>query len=197
MHTLFSIPLPLCGKEAGRFTLAGARRRPVSLSNGRRLSCTHRDGNGTCAVSDMCEGWVASASPRYPHFCHCFRLRSLPPQHYFPTNGFTLPGQDDRRHWLVGARFFFSPASIICAILPPALLTTRTFCPTFSYFAMTCSCVSLPCIVMHTSASLALNENWDPDVRDDVENFMNKLVPENLPYQHSCEGPEDMVSSLV
>lgn len=46
---------------------------------------------------------------------------------------------------------------------------------------------------MHTSASLALNENWDPDVRDDVENFMNKLVPENLPYQHSCEGPDDMV----
>ncbi|KAH7967216.1 hypothetical protein HPB49_023559 [Dermacentor silvarum] len=50
--------------------------------------------------------------------------------------------------------------------------------------------------IMHTSASLALNENWDPDVRDDVENFMNKLVPENLPYQHSCEGPDDMPAHI-
>lgn len=49
--------------------------------------------------------------------------------------------------------------------------------------------------VMHTSASLALNESWDPDVRDDMEMMLNKIVPEGLPYRHSCEGPDDMVSA--
>lgn len=48
-------------------------------------------------------------------------------------------------------------------------------------------------LVMHTSASLALNESWDPDVRDDMEMMLNKIVPEGLPYRHSCEGPDDMV----
>lgn len=32
--------------------------------------------------------------------------------------------------------------------------------------------------VLHTSASLALNENWDPYVRDDMEMMLNKIVPE-------------------
>ncbi|EDS39681.1 conserved hypothetical protein [Culex quinquefasciatus] len=45
---------------------------------------------------------------------------------------------------------------------------------------------------LHTSASLALNESWDPDVRDDMEMMLNKIVPEGLPYRHSCEGPDDM-----
>lgn len=48
--------------------------------------------------------------------------------------------------------------------------------------------------VLHTSASLALNESWDPDVRDDMEMMLNKIVPEGLEYRHSCEGPDDMVS---
>lgn len=47
--------------------------------------------------------------------------------------------------------------------------------------------------VLHTSASLALNESWDPDVRDDMEMMLNKIVPEGLDYRHSCEGPDDMV----
>jgi hypothetical protein len=106
--------------------------------------------------------------------------------------------------------------------------------------------------VLHTSASLALNESWDPDVRyiilyfkcsgfwpltlletekpktqklgktytkevylslnyslnivirmilnfcrDDMEMMLNKIVPEGLPYRHSCEGPDDMVSILT
>lgn len=46
--------------------------------------------------------------------------------------------------------------------------------------------------ILHTSASLALNESWDPDVRDDMEMMLNKIVPEGLPYRHSCEGPDDM-----
>lgn len=47
--------------------------------------------------------------------------------------------------------------------------------------------------VLHTSASLALNESWDPDVRDDMEMMLNKIVPEGMAYRHSCEGPDDMV----
>uniref|UniRef100_A0A1B6CAG7 Secondary thiamine-phosphate synthase enzyme n=1 Tax=Clastoptera arizonana TaxID=38151 RepID=A0A1B6CAG7_9HEMI len=46
--------------------------------------------------------------------------------------------------------------------------------------------------ILHTSASLALNESWDPDVRDDMEMMLNKIVPEGLNYRHSCEGPDDM-----
>jgi len=46
--------------------------------------------------------------------------------------------------------------------------------------------------ILHTSASLALNENWDPYARDDMEMMLNKIVPEGMPYRHSCEGPDDM-----
>ena len=49
--------------------------------------------------------------------------------------------------------------------------------------------------LLHTSASLAINENWDPDVRDDMEMMLNRLVPEDTPFRHSCEGPDDMVRS--
>ncbi|KAF0295089.1 UPF0047 protein YjbQ [Amphibalanus amphitrite] len=46
--------------------------------------------------------------------------------------------------------------------------------------------------ILHTSASLSLNENWDPHVRDDMEMMLNKIVPEGLPYKHCSEGPDDM-----
>ncbi|CAL1294107.1 unnamed protein product [Larinioides sclopetarius] len=50
--------------------------------------------------------------------------------------------------------------------------------------------------IMHTSASLALNENWDPDVREDMEAFLTELVPESTPFRHSCEGPDDMPAHI-
>lgn len=46
--------------------------------------------------------------------------------------------------------------------------------------------------IQHTSASLTINENADPDVRVDFETAMNHVVPENLPYIHTLEGPDDM-----
>ncbi|ESO99789.1 hypothetical protein LOTGIDRAFT_97744, partial [Lottia gigantea] len=46
--------------------------------------------------------------------------------------------------------------------------------------------------IKHTSASIVLNECWDSDVRVDMEMMLNKLVPQGLPYKHSCEGPDDM-----
>jgi len=46
--------------------------------------------------------------------------------------------------------------------------------------------------IQHTSASLSLNECWDPSVRQDMEMMLNKLAPENAPYTHTLEGPDDM-----
>ncbi|KAJ1657102.1 hypothetical protein IWQ61_003445 [Dispira simplex] len=46
--------------------------------------------------------------------------------------------------------------------------------------------------LMHTSASLTLNENCDPDVRTDMESALNRLAPENVRYIHADEGPDDM-----
>lgn len=45
----------------------------------------------------------------------------------------------------------------------------------------------------HTSCGLSINENYDPDVRTDLETIFNRLVPENHPdYTHTLEGADDM-----
>lgn len=46
--------------------------------------------------------------------------------------------------------------------------------------------------IQHTSASLTINENADPDVRIDMETAANHLCPESSPFIHTCEGPDDM-----
>ncbi len=47
--------------------------------------------------------------------------------------------------------------------------------------------------VKHTSASLLIQENADPEVRRDFERFMRRLVPEGDPlFRHTSEGPDDM-----
>lgn len=59
---------------------------------------------------------------------------------------------------------------------------------------------------MHSALTIQLNNRYlflyrfiDPNVknyiyfRDDMEMMLNKIVPEGLPYRHSCEGPDDMV----
>ena len=51
--------------------------------------------------------------------------------------------------------------------------------------------------ILHTSASLALNENADPTVRQDMESHFNHTVPENAPYYlHTYEGPDDMPAHI-
>jgi secondary thiamine-phosphate synthase enzyme len=51
--------------------------------------------------------------------------------------------------------------------------------------------------ILHTSASLTLNENADPTVRSDMESHFNEMVPENAPYyRHTMEGPDDMPAHL-
>ncbi len=55
----------------------------------------------------------------------------------------------------------------------------------------------LQVFIKHTSASLTINENADPTVRQDFESHMNILVPENAPYYiHTFEGPDDMPAHI-
>ena len=51
--------------------------------------------------------------------------------------------------------------------------------------------------IQHTSASLALNENVEPEVRADLEAHFNQLIPENAAhYTHNYEGPDDMPAHI-
>ena len=46
--------------------------------------------------------------------------------------------------------------------------------------------------IQHTSASLTINENADPDVPADLESSLSEIAPEQFPYRHTVEGPDDM-----
>lgn len=51
--------------------------------------------------------------------------------------------------------------------------------------------------IQHTSASLLIQENYDPSARVDLEAWLNRLVPENDPlYTHTLEGPDDMPAHI-
>ena len=51
--------------------------------------------------------------------------------------------------------------------------------------------------IQHTSASLLVQENTDPSARRDLENWLERLVPENDPlYSHTIEGPDDMPAHI-
>ena len=51
--------------------------------------------------------------------------------------------------------------------------------------------------ILHTSASLIIQENADPDVMHDLKNFFNKLVPmDNKLYKHRAEGKDDMPAHI-
>ena len=51
--------------------------------------------------------------------------------------------------------------------------------------------------ICHTSASLTVNENASPEVREDFESHFNELVPEEAPYyEHTLEGPDDMPAHI-
>ncbi len=51
--------------------------------------------------------------------------------------------------------------------------------------------------IQHTSASLSINENADPTVRQDMETHINKMVPDDMPYYlHNYEGADDMPAHI-
>lgn len=52
-------------------------------------------------------------------------------------------------------------------------------------------------LIKHTSASITLNENYDPDVRSDMEKYFSKTVKENESwYDHNSEGADDMPAHI-
>src|SRR4051794_32708163 len=60
-----------------------------------------------------------------------------------------------------------------------------------------CQVGLLHVFIRHTSASLTLNENASPDVRDDFEAYFNETVPEDARYwTHTIEGPDDMPAHI-
>ena len=55
----------------------------------------------------------------------------------------------------------------------------------------------LQVFIKHTSASVTINENADPTVRNDFEAHLNKIIPENAPYyKHTYEGSDDMPAHI-
>jgi len=55
----------------------------------------------------------------------------------------------------------------------------------------------LTLFVQHTSCSLLISENADPDVKADMNEFFARLVPENMDWlRHTCEGPDDMPAHI-
>lgn len=58
-------------------------------------------------------------------------------------------------------------------------------------------CGLLSVFIRHTSASLLIQENYSPDVRRDLETFLDRLAPEDPSrYRHNDEGPDDMPAHL-
>ncbi len=54
----------------------------------------------------------------------------------------------------------------------------------------------LTVFLRHTSASLTIQENADPDVLSDLRQSLQGLAPESASYRHSCEGPDDMPAHI-
>ncbi len=55
----------------------------------------------------------------------------------------------------------------------------------------------LTVFIRHTSASLLIQENADPDVRGDLDRFLTRLVPDgDSLFRHTAEGPDDMPSHV-
>jgi len=75
-------------------------------------------------------------------------------------------------------------------------LITRDILEAFSEISQI-SIGQLQVFIKHTSASLTLNENADPTVRQDFESHMNVMVPENQSYyKHTFEGSDDMPAHI-
>ena len=54
----------------------------------------------------------------------------------------------------------------------------------------------LTCFIRHTSASLLIQENADPDVLKDLRDFFAQLARSGMHYRHTAEGPDDMPSHI-
>lgn len=57
-------------------------------------------------------------------------------------------------------------------------------------------CGMLNIFLQHTSASIMINENADPDVQKDIQMALGKIIPDSLPYEHTLEGQDDMPAHI-
>jgi secondary thiamine-phosphate synthase enzyme len=71
---------------------------------------------------------------------------------------------------------------------------TDPVCRWVSAQGMTTALLTLWC--QHTSASLIVQENADPDVQADLLTAFRRLAPENAGYRHTTEGPDDMPAHI-
>ena len=75
-------------------------------------------------------------------------------------------------------------------------MISLTFCLSEGYNLTSCAFGPffgvLNLFIQHTSASLTINENADPDVPADLERSFTAIAPEDFPYRHTVEGPDDM-----
>ncbi|MFI3186632.1 MAG: secondary thiamine-phosphate synthase enzyme YjbQ [Methylococcaceae bacterium] len=75
------------------------------------------------------------------------------------------------------------------------LITDEIICAVPELLSVECGLLHL--FLKHTSASLTVNENADPTVRQDLESHFNRFVPEGAPYyQHAYEGNDDMPAHI-
>ncbi len=54
----------------------------------------------------------------------------------------------------------------------------------------------LTLFIQHTSASLTIQENADPDVCRDLQDFFSRIAPQDASYRHAAEGPDDMPAHI-
>lgn len=71
---------------------------------------------------------------------------------------------------------------------------TREVCDWVADQGIDCGLLTL--FLRHTSASLLLQENADPDVLADLNDAYARLAPEDAPYRHDSEGPDDMPAHI-
>jgi secondary thiamine-phosphate synthase enzyme len=95
-----------------------------------------------------------------------------------------LPTIDMREHWLQ-KQINLAPRSRGCHLITDEIGKALPELATFSVGL-------LQVFIQHTSASLTINENADRDVRQDLESSLNAIAPEDFPYVHTLEGPDDM-----
>jgi secondary thiamine-phosphate synthase enzyme len=83
---------------------------------------------------------------------------------------------------------------IVTTDRPGLVAITEPVCRWVAAHAIDTGLLTIWC--RHTSASLLVQENADPDVRADLEAFFRRVVPESACYRHQDEGPDDMPAHI-
>uniref|UniRef100_A0A803QVX5 Uncharacterized protein n=1 Tax=Cannabis sativa TaxID=3483 RepID=A0A803QVX5_CANSA len=124
---------------------------------------------------------------------------SLPPPKLRLTALYSAPTTDSNSNSMAAASPKWAQKTITlpplrrgCHLITPKI--TKELGDDLSQF----NCGLAHLFLQHTSASLTINENYDTDVRDDTETFLNNIVPEgnSAPWKHTLEGPDDMPAHI-